>query len=71
MSKYKLGHRTNRIWAGDIVSECEFVTDISEGRMIFYDIKFKCFRIVFYELNNENDFILNGWKCANTISELI
>ncbi len=71
MSKFKLGEKTRDVWCGDIVEECEFVCDYSQGRMIFYDIKSKCFRLAFYEECGYGKLILNGWKCASSISELL
>jgi len=69
-TKFQLGDVTKDIWAGDLVSTCEFVADIGEGRMIFYDTTFECFRRVFWE-NKQGNWCLNGWKCASTISELL
>lgn len=67
----KLGDKTNGVWAGELVIECEFICDLEDGKMLFYDNNNKCFRLVFYQHQSNDDFILNGWKCANTISELL
>lgn len=67
---FKLGDKTNRVWHGDLVTECEYICNLGQGRMLFYDTKSKCFRRVFIEETN-GVFILNGWDCANTPSELL
>jgi len=66
----KLGDRTKEIWVGDIVVECEYIADLGQGRMLFYDITTKCFRRVYFELY-EGNAILNGWDCAKTVQELL
>jgi len=69
MKKFKLGDKTKKVWAGDIVTECEFICDLDRGNMLFYDTKFKCFSRVFQEPYGKQ--ILNGWDCADKPSELI
>jgi len=71
MNQFKLGDRTKDVWAGDLVSECEYIADLGYGTMLFYDIKFKCFRKVFWHRLEDGKFILNGWNCANCPSELL
>ena len=69
--KFKLGDVTDKVWVGDIVTKCEFLSFLDDGRMLFYDITFKCFRLVFWEQLDGSEFILNGWQCANKPSKLI
>lgn len=66
----KIGDKTKEIWSGDIVTECEFLGHIDGGKMLFYDVDFKCFRAVYFEIY-EGNTILNGWTCAKKPSELI
>ncbi len=68
--KFKLGEKTNKVWAGDFVSECEFLADLGEGRMLFYDTTAKCFRRVFIEFDEGQPY-MNGWNCANKPSKLL
>lgn len=68
--KFKLGDKTQEVWAGDIVTTCEYLADIGQGRMLFYDTKFKCFRRAFIEVV-DGEPCLNGWDCANKPSELL
>ena len=69
--KFKLGEKTKDIWSGDIVSECEFLADLGEGRMLFYDTDDKSFRRVFVEMDDDGRPYMNGWKCAKKPSELV
>ena len=71
ISNFRLGDKTTEIWCGDIVSHCEFICNLGEGRMLFYDITFKCFRRVFPEFRENNEIILNGWNCSHRPSLLI
>jgi len=66
---FKLGDKTTDVWAGDIVTECEYLADLGQGRMLFYDIKFKCFRRVFREPHGKA--ILNGWDVADRPSKFL
>lgn len=68
--KFKMGDITDKVWAGDLIHKCEFICYLEFGKMLFYDINSKCFRLVFWEFDRIEP-TLNGWKCANTISELI
>lgn len=69
--EFKIGQKTNNVWSGDLVRECEFIAYLDRGAgMLFYDIDSRCFRYVFWQYMN-GKFILNGWKCAKTVSELI
>lgn len=61
--KFKRGDVTKEVWAGDLVCECEYIDNLGEGRMRFYDRTSKCFRCVFWEYDDKDKkFILNGWK---------
>jgi hypothetical protein len=65
MSQFKSGEKTKKIWCGDLVCNCEFIKDLEEGRMLFYDIDNDCFRLVYPEWDNrEKTYLLNGWKCS-------
>lgn len=69
---FKLGDKTRNIWCGDLISECEFITNLGQGRMLFYDIDYKCFRLVFLEsYDGGNTVRLNGWKAASSITEIL
>lgn len=68
--KFKMGDITDKVWAGDLIHKCEFICYLESEKMLFYDINSRCFRLVFWEFDKEIP-ILNGWKCAGTISELI
>ena len=67
---FTIGEKTKDVWAGDIVTTCEYLGNLGQGRMLFYDTTFKCFRRVFVEVVNGDPY-LNGWDCANKPSELI
>jgi hypothetical protein len=69
--KFKLGDKTRSVIAGDIVTECEFITDLKEGQMLFYDVHFKCFRKVFIAVDGGGDIYLNGFDYASRPSKLI
>jgi hypothetical protein len=49
--KFEVGEQTKDIWCGDIVTTCEFLTNLGSGCMLFYDIKDKSFRKVFIEVD--------------------
>ena len=68
--KFELGEKPKDIWSGDLVSECEFLADIGEGRMLFYDTTFKCFRKVFIAFDAKRPY-MNGWNCAARPSKLL
>ena len=70
-TNFKLGERTSDVWAGDIVTICEYIANIGQGRMLFWDINNKCFRRVFIELYSDGTPILNGWDCATCPSKLL
>lgn len=69
--KFKLGDKTTDVWAGDIVTECEYLGDLGQGRMLFYDTRFKCFRRVFIVVDEDGKPYMNGWDCAKKPSELL
>lgn len=71
MRKYSIGDKEDRVWAGDLVTICEFITYCKHGTMIFYDLKNQCFRRVFYDTDYKGNEILNGWECSKTISDLL
>lgn len=65
--KFKKEQVTDKVWAGDLVSKCEYIDDLGQGRMLFYDKTFKCFRCVYWEYDESSKkFILNGWVCGNS-----
>lgn len=67
--KFKKGQITDKVWSGDIVTSCEYLDDLGQGRMLFFDKTFKCFRCVYWEYDvNDNKFYLNGWVCAGSPS---
>jgi hypothetical protein len=68
--KFKLGEKTRDVWAGDLVHECEYIADMGQGRMLFYDIKNKCFRRVFLEMSH-GKVCMNGWDCSDSPSKLM
>ena len=68
--EFKLGDKTKDVWIGDFVTTCEFITNIGQGRMLFYDTKFKCFRRVFIEMYH-GEPVLNGWEASHKPSELL
>lgn len=69
--KFKLGDKTEDVWAGDIVTKCEYLADLGQGRMLFYDTRFKCFRRVFIVVDKDGEPYLNGWDCAGKPSDLL
>lgn len=69
--KFKIGETTTNIWCGDFVTTCEFITDLDNGQMLFYDIKSRCFRKVYIEVDDDGEPYMNGWNCANRPSKLI
>lgn len=71
-TRFKPGDKTRKIWAGDLVSECVFLQYLSEGKMLFYDLKFKCFRSVYWEKSDIGGiFTLNGWTVSSDPSDLL
>lgn len=63
---FKPGDHTDRVWSGDIVTDCEFICSLDGGAMLFYDHTFRCFRRAFWEvLPDDETFVLNGWKCSD------
>lgn len=69
--KFEVGDKTRNIWSGDLVSECVFLANIGQGRMLFYDETFKCFRRVFIEVDDDGRPYMNGWNCASKPSTLL
>lgn len=67
---FQPGDITDKVWSGDLVTKCEFITDLTEGRMLFFDRDKKCFRLCYWEFRG-NSFSLNGWKSYPTSAELI
>jgi hypothetical protein len=72
-NRFKLGDKSDVVWAGELVHECEFITYLPKGQMIWYDLQDQCFRKVYCELVDIKSLkaSLNGWECANSISELL
>lgn len=69
---FEVGEITEDVWAGDFVSKCEFLADLGQGQMLFYDTTFKCFRKVFIAVDDEdNEPYMNGWACAGRPSKLV
>ncbi len=68
--RFKLGERTDEVWAGDLVTDCEFIADVGQGRMVFYDRGYRCFRLAFWETDGEGWVRLNGWACNPSLSGL-
>lgn len=69
--KFEVGESTEDIWCGDIVTRCEFLADLGQGQMLFYDVKDKCFRKVFIDVTEDGEPYMNGWNCAGKPSKLI
>lgn len=67
---FQLGDMTDRVWCGDIVTRCEFLRHLGDGRMLFRDHTFNCYRAAFWERLN-GEFVLNGWTCAATVKDLL
>ena len=71
MKHYEPGDEEDNIWAGDLVSHCEFIQYLPFGIMVFREIHpFPCVRAVYYEVDDEGEVILNGWSAYDTIKEL-
>jgi hypothetical protein len=71
MKHYEPGDEEDNIWAGDLVSHCEFVHYLPFGIMIFREIEpCSCVRAVYYEIAPGGELILNGWNAYHTIKEL-
>mgnify|MGYP001016956494 CR=1 FL=1 len=68
--KFEFGDSTTKIWAGEFVHTCEFISHYHNGTMIFYDIDSKVFRLVYWEYK-DTEFTLNGWKCYNSLQDLL
>jgi hypothetical protein len=68
--KFEIGEKTQSVWCGDIVTTCEYLGDLGQGRMLFWDVTFRCFRRVFIEMDGKTP-ILNGWDCASRPSKLL
>ena len=66
MIPFKRGDITKDVWAGDLVSTCEFIDDIGMGLMLFHDKTFGGYRAVHREKNG----VLNGWTCHSTLKGL-
>lgn len=65
------GEKRTDIWSGDLISENEFVCNISQGRILFWDTTCEVFRVCFWERDSDGKMILNGWNCFNSISDVI
>ncbi len=69
-SGFAIGEMTDKVWAGDIVTKCEYLGPLGGGRMLFRDHTFNCYRAAFWE-RHSGEFILNGWKCVTTTGVLL
>ena len=70
MKRYKFGDEENMIWAGDLVSHCEFIEYLPFGIMVFREISpHPCVRAVYYEAH-EDGWTLNGWNAYKSIKDL-
>lgn len=69
--KFKIGERTTDVWCGELVTTCEFLTNLGSGQMLFYDITNKCFRKVDIEFDDDGVLFMNGWDCSQIPSKLI
>ena len=65
-----IGDKTREVWIGDTITECEFLGQLPDNRMLFFDTKFRCFRAVFFQVE-EGNVILNGMEAASKPSELL
>ncbi len=70
IKRFKLGDVTDKVWAGDLIIYCEFISYLNDGSMIFYDTTSKCFRRA-YLARNGAELILDGWQCSQNLSGLI
>ena len=71
LRRYEPGDEEDNVWAGDLVSRCEFIQYLPLGIMVFREIEpLPCVRAVFYEVAVGGEVILNGWKAYATIKEL-
>ena len=72
MKHYKPGDIENGVWAGDLVSKCEFLQYLPFGIMVFREIKpSPCVRAVYYEVDDDGEVVLNGWNAYETINDLM
>lgn len=69
--KFKLGDKTDKVGSGDLVTTCVFMAQLDYGKMLFYDLTFKCFRLVYWEEQEDGKCILNGWRSADDPSLLL
>lgn len=70
--KFEVGEITEDVWSGDIVSKCEFLANLGQGQMLFYDTTAKCFRKVFIAVDEDSgEPYMDGWNCASKPSKLL
>lgn len=69
--KFEIGEKTTDVWAGDIVTTCEYLGELGQGRMLFWDVQHKCFRRVFIAVGDDGKPYMNGWDCASRPSKLL
>ena len=67
---FKFGEKTTNIYSGDIVSTCEFVADLGKGRLLFWDVTFKCFRRTKVR-RGDGELYLDGWDCESRPSKFV
>lgn len=71
MKHYKFGDEEDKIWAGELVSHCEFIEYLPFGIMVFREIKpCPCVRAVYYDVDDDGEVALNGWNAYKSIKAL-
>lgn len=69
-NNFKLGDKSDQIWCGDLCCECEFVSKLDHGKMLWHDTDFLYFRLVFWD-NVDGKLIMNKWESSRKISDLL
>ena len=71
MKHYKFGDEEDKIWAGELVSHCEFIEYLPFGIMVFREISpSPCVRAVYYDTDRDGGWVLNGWNAYKSIKAL-
>lgn len=68
--KFKYGDISKDIWCGDIVTTCQFIGNLKDGKMLWRDLESNCFRLVHWE-DYAGKIYMNGWKCEEKLENLI
>ena len=63
-TSFNPGQRTKSVWCGDFVTDCEFISSLPKGGLLFWDHTCECFRRAHYE-KVYGEMVLNGWTCAD------